>query len=903
MERLLGIWREAARPYLDVVLLRGRRCAWPLLTAMLILGMLEVVAQATNIDTDTTINTTEDLGPSDVNVATGHLSIVTLTIDTGGTVTSTGSWHVGQASDTQGTVLVNTGGILVTEQLRLGDADAAQGTLDVNGGIVVSTPAPHAKDLAAVLLGAAKNATGIVSIHNGGELQTTGLSFGEPPEGPAPAAATLTLDNGTITALEDNPDFITHSNKVTPLTVTLGAGGGTINTQATDPLTHVQSATGVNIIINSPFSGPGSLTKLGLGTLTLTNEASDYTGGTNLGAFVNGGPDTINGGTLIAASPNVLGVGDVHLIHGTLATASFVPSGPTSSGFPPPTGVASTINIHGNLTTEVNSTLALGIGGTQGSQYDHLHVDGTTTLRGGTLFVASLKKFQPQAGDAFAVIQHNNVAQTTVFPSPGLTEVDDLSLNGNGNLHPLVFYLPNAVLLVYATEPSNIKLTAETEDREQQELRKLPAVPRSPATTPTPPTPPSNGQPPGGTPGSPTPLPPPQTEPGGPSTPGAEQQEHQEEQHAQQFVSNLLLPALTLNQTVPQSFLVRLFDPTAEELTSLYQAAFSSSQIQNSILNDHMGQIQRAYAPPPPAPAPPLTTKETEGKEVAPLPPPAPSTPRWSIWGSGWGNWVHIDTTNAALGYHFTSAGMSAGIDYLITPHFLVGAFGGYSHDWINFNPSGSVDADTGLGGIYASYWSPTGWYVNAAAYGGGSSYSTSRQATFGPAQGSSSGYQFSTFGESGYYVHSNVLGNELVWGPLVGISYSQAHVDGFDEHGSLVPLDIHADTFESLETTVGAQAYYTLHAGKLLITPGLKLGWGHEYKVSVLTVHGSAPALGGATGVFSAPNIGQDWLGVQAGAGFQINPRISITINYEGQLAREHSTSNGVTGVFSWSF
>jgi outer membrane autotransporter protein len=246
---------------------------------------------------------------------------------------------------------------------------------------------------------------------------------------------------------------------------------------------------------------------------------------------------------------------------------------------------------------------------------------------------------------------------------------------------------------------------------------------------------------------------------------------------------------------------------------------------------------------------------------------------------------------------------MAAGVDYLITPHFLVGAFGGYSHDWVNFKPSGSADADEGHGGIYASYWDPTGWYINSAIYGGGASYSTSRQAAFGAAEGNSSGYQFSTFGESGYYFHSNPLGNELVWGPFVGMSYSQVHVDGFDEHGSLIPLDIHADTFESLETAVGAQAYYTLHAGKVLITPGLRLDWGHEYKYSVLSVHGTAPALGGATGVFNAPNIGHDWLSVQAGAGFQISARISITINYLGELARQHSISNGVTGVFSWSF
>jgi len=311
-----------------------------------------------------------------------------------------------------------------------------------------------------------------------------------------------------------------------------------------------------------------------------------------------------------------------------------------------------------------------------------------------------------------------------------------------------------------------------------------------------------------------------------------------------------------------------------------------------------MGQIQRAYVPQPPAPP---VSYNKEGKEVVAAPPPAPSTPCWSIWGSAYGNWNHIDTTSTALGFNFTTAGMSAGVDYLITPHLLLGAFGGYSHDFINFNPRGSADADEGHGGIYASYWSPTGWYINTAVYGGGASYSTNRQAVFGPAEGSSSGWQVSTFGETGFNFYS--LNHDLVWGPFLGLSWTEVHVNGFDEHGSFVPLDIHADTFNSLESAVGAQAYYNLHLGKFTITPGLKLWWGHEYEFSVLSMHASAPALGGATAVFPAPNIGHDWLSIEAGAGLMFTDRMGMTINYIGQLAREHSTSNGVTATFSWRF
>jgi outer membrane autotransporter protein len=862
-----------AKPYLGT-------CAIPtLLAAMLALSIPRAGAQGTlNVTQDQTISTPMSI--EDLHIRDG----ATLTV-TGPNGSLTGSpnpvWQIGDIDGTTGTLNIEGGGTATLEakaELRLGQAADSTGVLlisdpgsraEINGTLTIGfNPTPH-------------GGTGRVTVENGGELAVQQIQS-------VSGLATLTLNAGTLTALVSNNDFITGIP-----TVLLGQGGGIINTN------------GNNVIINSSFSdaplggpvtGPGNLVKDGEGTLTL-NTASTFTGGMFM-----------REGTLIAGVPNALGNGDVFLQGGTIATRSFVPSGPSPT-FPAPTGVTSTINVAGNY-VQTGGVLALGLAGTAQTQYDHVLVGGTIAA-GGTLFVQPLGTFVPEAGNAFALLQHTtpNPSERTV--SGFFSEVDEPALVSH--LRPVLIYARNAVLLIYLQTTQQIGPTPsrETEEIEQQEpqpplapLPKQPLQPAAPVQPPVPqptpvptpvptPTPPVDG-------GGPVPVPSPTPTPGKPQTP-QQKEELAEEQRVLQLVSDQVLPPLDPSQPVPQSFLVRLFDPTVEELTSLYQAGFSSADIQNSILNDHMSQIQRAYVPPPPAPVPPPITKGTEGKEIAPPPPPAPSTPCWSLWGSAYGNWVHIDTTSAALGYNFTTAGMAAGIDYLITPHLLVGAFGGYSHDWINFNPSGSADADEGHGGIYASYWDPTGWYINSAVYGGGASYSTNRQAAFGPASGSSSGYQFSTFGEGGYSFHA--LDSNLVWGPFVGMSYSQVHVNGFDEHGSVVPLDIHSDTFESLETAVGAQAYWTLHAGKFLITPGLKLDWGHEYKYSVLTIHASAPALGGAQAVFPAPNIGHDWLSIEAGVGVQITPRISAIINYVGQLAREHSSSNAVTGTFSFSF
>jgi outer membrane autotransporter protein len=184
------------------------------------------------------------------------------------------------------------------------------------------------------------------------------------------------------------------------------------------------------------------------------------------------------------------------------------------------------------------------------------------------------------------------------------------------------------------------------------------------------------------------------------------------------------LPPVNPEEPLPGPEVVRLIDPTVEELTSLYEIGFSAANMQRFNLGDRMFQIQQSVVPLPPVPPPPSLTKEPEGKGVegkAPVPAPPPSpTNRWGVWANSWGDFVNLDSTSAAQGYRFTTFGISAGVDYLIIPnHFAVGLFGGYSHSWINLTQSGSASANTGRGGLYATYFNQ-GWWVNVAAWGRG---------------------------------------------------------------------------------------------------------------------------------------------------------------------------------------
>jgi YVTN family beta-propeller protein/autotransporter-associated beta strand protein len=433
-------------------------------------------------------------------------------------------------------------------------------------------------------------------------------------------------------------------NITTGLPIILQVEGGTFDTLAN------------NATLTGTISGPGTLTKIGTGTLTLTADNS-YSGGT-----------TIQDGTLVAGTPSTaqeisfaLGTGDVFLKGGTLRTPSLDPL---------------TINVGGNYRQGPGGTLALGMAGINGEDYDHVQVQGNASLDG-TLAVFSLNNFRPIGGNAFEVLR-------TGGTRAGMFSTVNDSLNNNPGLQRVDVYAPNGVALVYVQA----------------------------APTPVPPGP------------SPTPKPPIDVEDPKP------------------------LPPVDPEEPLELPDVLAILDPTAEQLTALYEVSFSGANTQRFKLDERFADVQRGstgFTSNLPVPPPP-SGKEAIGQGKAP-PPVFQPTPqnRWGVWANGWGDWVSVDNDGATKGYNFTTGGFIIGVDYRITDYFAIGFMGSYAYTRTNLQPSGDIDVNTGRGGLYFTYFSH-GFYLNGAAYGGHNSYNTSRQGILGAANGSTSGGEFSTF-------------------------------------------------------------------------------------------------------------------------------------------------------------
>ena len=240
-------------------------------------------------------------------------------------------------------------------------------------------------------------------------------------------------------------------------TITLNAGGGTFLADA-----------GTTSTFSAAISGPGSLTKDGLGTLVLTGP-NTYSGGTNFNGGIvavnsdsnlGTGPLSFNGGGLeaLAAGGGITtskaitlnaGGGTVFADAGTISTFSAAISGAgslTKNGlgtlnltgenlYPGGTvlnagtltvnsaqalglgnvtvsgGILAAdpqpINVKGNYTQTAGGTLQLQVTGANAGQYDTLNVGGNAAL-GGTLQVVSLG-FQPKAGNQLTLVSTGGV--------------------------------------------------------------------------------------------------------------------------------------------------------------------------------------------------------------------------------------------------------------------------------------------------------------------------------------------------------------------------------------------------------------------------------------------------------------------------------------------------------------
>jgi outer membrane autotransporter protein len=306
-----------------------------------------------------------------------------------------------------------------------------------------------------------------------------------------------------------------------------------------------------------------------------------------------------------------------------------------------------------------------------------------------------------------------------------------------------------------------------------------------------------------------------------------------------------------------------------------------------------------------------------DGKESKEIQPAAFTENRWGAFLSGTGEWVNVSGTDNARGYELTNGGFTLGIDYKVCPNFAIGLMGGYTGTTADLPDHGRVWVNGGNFGIYATFFqnptpapAPTmskdskevapaapsvggGFYADVAAMGGYSSYDTRRSGLAGTARGDTDGGNINALFGAGYDFNSG----GLTFGPTASFNYTYTGTNGFTEHDSLAPLNIHGGQGESLRTAFGFKASYDCKLGNILFRPELRAAWQHEYGDNVYMLDSSFANGAGGNFAVSGPKLGRDSALIGAGFAVQFSERVSTYLYYDGELGRENYLSNSVTG------
>ncbi len=363
-------------------------------------------------------------GGSLTKVGTGTLTLSGVNTYTGGTTVTGGLINFSTANNFgTGAITLNGGGLQwatgSTTDIsgRLAAFGAGGASFDTNGNNVTL-----ASTLAGIggltKLGQGTLTLFGVNIYTGGTTVTGGLinfstvnNFG---------AGAITLNGGGLQWATGN------TTDISGRLAAFGSGGATFDTN------------GNNVALASALSGTGGLTKIGLGTLTLS-AANTYTGGTLVtvapgSPIVAGGLLQITGaGTLGAASGatavvnSTLDLGGTTQIQngGVLLAGATIQNGTlsSSSGFAMMSGTATVVlagsgglnkttsgtvflteaNTYTGGTTVSDGTLRVLSGATLGA------ASGTTTVSGGTLDLGGTTQTQAALNLAGGTVQNGNV--------------------------------------------------------------------------------------------------------------------------------------------------------------------------------------------------------------------------------------------------------------------------------------------------------------------------------------------------------------------------------------------------------------------------------------------------------------------------------------------------------------
>ena len=279
----------------------------------------------------------------------------------------------------------------------------------------------------------------------------------------------------------------------------------------------------------------------------------------------------------------------------------------------------------------------------------------------------------------------------------------------------------------------------------------------------------------------------------------------------------------------------------------------------------------------------------------------APANP-WSFYMLGNGAYSERQATVASNGFNLDSVGGTIGTEYRINNNSFIGAAFDYSNPKARFfNHAGTTEANAYQIGAYGA-WTNAHFFAQGLATFGWQNYRNSRPGVVDTITSNPDGTSFVAAGKVGYLFD---VGKSQV-GPIGGLTYARAKVNGYTEAGDpVLTLAVGQQTAETLIGSVGAQFRFPFLINGRMISPYVNLTMDDDFIGNGRIIQFGATSAPLIVNNWAVPNsTSQHVYGrVAAGVVAPVSDKVALTANVSQTFARQGGNDFYGNGGFKISF
>ena len=251
-------------------------------------------------------------------------------------------------------------------------------------------------------------------------------------------------------------------------------------------------------------------------------------------------------------------------------------------------------------------------------------------------------------------------------------------------------------------------------------------------------------------------------------------------------------------------------------------------------------------------------------------------------------------------GYEYDATAGTAGIEYSVSRNLIIGVAGNYTTAHADLTSGANINLDAVQAAAYLSYATKQ-VFADVLVGIGSHDIGLVRPGVIDAVRGETDAFTFALAARGGYLFEFG----KLRAGPIAGLTYIHARVDGYTEKGDpLLTFDVSSQTLDTLTGNVGLRFLAPFRAGGGVVIPYLNILLEHQFGDDMRTLTASltqAPLLPilSPVATFDARTYGR----VEGGITFQLGPDLSATVSGASTFTRDDAYDFRVSTGLNFKF